>query len=92
MFVPGVASLVLFAFQLTRVGSAALERAYGARLWSAPMERAYAAYGGVNTLASLAWLWAVKGVRLDRAHVAGAFRWLLGAAAILYGRTAVRPL
>ena len=52
--------------------------------------RAYAAYGGVYIGASLAWLWAVEGVRPDRADVVGACLCLLGAAVILFGRPGVR--
>jgi small multidrug resistance family-3 protein len=77
VLVPGVASLVLFAWLLTRVDSAAAGRAY-------------AAYGGVYIVASLAWLWAVEGVRPDRADVAGAALCLVGAAVILFGRSVVR--
>ena len=74
---PGVASLVLFAWLLTRVDSAAAGRAY-------------AAYGGVYIVASLFWLWAVEGVRPDRADLLGACLCLLGAAVILFGRTVAR--
>lgn len=74
LLVPGVASLILFAWLLTRVDSAAAGRAY-------------AAYGGVYILASLAWLWAVEGVRPDWADVAGVSLCLLGAGVILFGRT-----
>lgn len=74
---PGVAALVLFAWLLTRVDSPAAGRAY-------------AAYGGVYIVASLGWLWAVEGVRPDRADVAGAALCLLGAAVILFGRGIVR--
>ena len=77
LIVPGVASLVLFAWLLTRVDSAAAGRAY-------------AAYGGVYIVASLAWLWAVEGVRPDRADLLGACLCLLGAAVILFGRSALR--
>ena len=51
--VPGVASLILFAWLLTRVDSEAAGRAY-------------AAYGGIYICASLLWLWGVEGVRPDR--------------------------
>ncbi len=46
---PGVVSLILFAWLLTRVDSDAAGRAY-------------AAYGGIYICASLAWLWTVEGV------------------------------
>ena len=77
VLVPGVASLVLFAWLLTRVESTAAGRAY-------------AAYGGVYIVASLAWLWAVEGVRPDRADLLGACLCLLGALVILFGRSVVR--
>ena len=46
------ASLVPFARLLMRVGTAVASRAY-------------ASYGGINIVASLAWLWAVESVRPD---------------------------
>lgn len=70
--VPGTASLLLFAYLLTLVPSDAAGRAF-------------AAYGGVYIVASLAWLWAVEGVRPDRWDVAGAALCLAGAAVILLG-------
>lgn len=77
VLVPGIASLLLFAWLLTRVDSAAAGRAY-------------AAYGGVYIVASLAWLWAVEGVRPDWRDLAGAGLCLLGAAVILLGRHGAR--
>lgn len=74
---PGIASLILFAWLLTRVESAAAGRIY-------------AAYGGIYIVASLAWLWAVEGVRPDRADVIGASLCLFGATVILFGRSAMR--
>jgi len=69
---PGLASLALFAFLLTRV--------------DADMAgRAYAAYGGVYIAASLIWLWAVEGARPDRWDALGAAVALTGAAIILWG-------
>ena len=74
--VPGMVSLALFAWLLTRVDADAAGRAY-------------AAYGGVYICASLGWLWAVDGVRPDRWDVAGGIVCLIGAAIILFGpRTA----
>ncbi len=70
--IPGVASLILFAFLLTRIDS----------LFAG---RAYAAYGGIYIAASLAWLWAVEGARPDRWDAAGALICLIGAAVILFG-------
>jgi len=69
---PGMASLVLFAWLLTLVDSAAAGRAY-------------AAYGGVYICASLAWLWADEGIRPDRWDTLGAAVCLVGAAIILFG-------
>jgi len=70
--IPGTLSLVLFAYLLTLVDSAAAGRAY-------------AAYGGVYIVASLAWLWGVEGLRPDRWDVAGAALCLVGAAVIIAG-------
>jgi small multidrug resistance family-3 protein len=70
--VPGAASLAVFAAALTRIESP-------------HAGRVYAAYGGVYILSSLAWLWAVEGVRPDRWDLAGAAVCLGGAALILYG-------
>jgi small multidrug resistance family-3 protein len=70
--IPGLASLALFAWALTWVEVAAAGRAY-------------AAYGGVYIAASLAWLWAVEGLRPDRWDVTGAAVCLAGAAIILFG-------
>ncbi|KQN13894.1 YnfA family protein [Sphingomonas sp. Leaf28] len=73
---PGVVSLMLFAWLLTRVDSDAAGRAY-------------AAYGGVYICASLVWLWAVEGVRPDRWDAGGATLCLIGTCIILLGpRTA----
>lgn len=73
---PGVVSLILFAWLLTRVDSDAAGRAY-------------AAYGGIYICASLAWLWTVEGVRPDRSDVGGAALCLIGTCIILLGpRTA----
>jgi small multidrug resistance family-3 protein len=69
--VPGVLSLVLFAYLLTLVDSAFAGRAY-------------AAYGGVYIAASLLWLWAVEGARPDRWDLAGAAICVAGAAVILF--------
>ncbi len=69
---PGMLSLALFAFALTRVDATAAGRAF-------------AAYGGVYIAASLLWLWTVEGVRPDRWDLAGAALCLTGAAVILLG-------
>lgn len=67
---PGIASLVLFAWALTRI--------------DAPFAgRAYAAYGGIYVIASLGWLRAVEGFRPDRWDVIGATLCLAGAMVII---------
>ena len=65
-----IASLVVFAWLLTRVDSDAAGRAY-------------AAYGGIYICASLLWLWSVEGVRPDRWDVGGAALCLIGTCVIL---------
>ncbi|MDZ4736837.1 MAG: YnfA family protein [Rhodospirillaceae bacterium] len=70
--IPGIAALALFAWLLTLAESDSAGRAY-------------AAYGGVYIAASLAWLWAVEGVRPDRWDAIGAIVCLVGAAIILFG-------
>ncbi len=70
--VPGVVSLILFAWLLTLIESDAAGRAY-------------AAYGGIYIGASLSWLWAVEGVRPDRWDTIGTAICLAGAALILFG-------
>lgn len=74
---PGMVSLALFAWLLTLVDT---DNA----------GRAYAAYGGVYICASLAWLWAVEGVRPDRWDTLGAAICLIGAAVILFGPRVIR--
>ncbi len=46
--------------------------------------RSFAAYGGIYIAASLAWLWAVEGVRPDRVDLAGVGLALAGVAVILF--------
>ena len=69
---PGMASLALFAFLLTRVDSDAAGRAY-------------ASYGGVYILSSILWLWAVEHRAPDRWDILGAAVCMIGAAIILFG-------
>jgi len=69
---PGVASLILFAWLLTRVDSDAAGRAY-------------AAYGGIYICASLLWLWSVEGIRPDGWDAGGAALCLIGSCVILLG-------
>lgn len=67
---PGTASLLLFAWLLTRVPSDAAGRSY-------------AAYGGVYVAASILWLWLAEGQRPDRWDLIGAGVCLLGTLIIL---------
>lgn len=69
---PGIASLVVFAWLLTLIDSD-----YAGR--------AYAAYGGIYVAASIAWLWLLEGARPDRWDIVGAAVVLVGAAIILFG-------
>lgn len=68
--IPGIVSLALFAYLLTRVdvGFAG---------------RAYAAYGGIYIAASVAWLWIVEGQIPTRWDLTGAALCLVGMAVIL---------
>lgn len=70
--IPGVVSLIVFAFALAQSDAVFAGRAF-------------AAYGGVYIFASLAWLWAVEGVRPDRWDTIGVALCLVGAAVILWG-------
>ena len=70
--VPGIISLVVFAFLLTRIDSAFAGRAY-------------AAYGGVYIVGSLLWLWVVERMQPDRWDLIGGAICLAGAAVILFG-------
>lgn len=74
--VPGVASLALFAWALTRVDTTSAGRAY-------------AAYGGVYIVSALLWLWRVEKVRPDLWDLTGAAICLVGAGVILLGPRAV---
>lgn len=74
--VPGVASLVAFAWLLTRIDSDFAGRAY-------------AAYGGIYIVASLVWLWMFEGTRPDRWDMAGGAISIFGAILILYGPRSV---
>jgi small multidrug resistance family-3 protein len=69
---PGFVSLMLFAWLLTLIDTAAAGRVY-------------AAYGGVYIIASLFWLWAVEDVRPDRWDIPGAVICLVGAVVIVFG-------
>ena len=69
---PGLLALVLFAYLLTLVDSAAAGRTY-------------AAYGGIYIVSSICWLWLVEGVRPDRWDAVGAEDCLNGAMIIVAG-------
>ncbi len=69
---PGVASLLAFAFFLTRVEDVEFAG------------RTYAAYGGIYVAASLTWLLLVEKVQPDRWDVIGTMLCLLGTAVILW--------
>jgi len=69
--VPGVASLILFAWLLAQADTSAAGRAY-------------AAYGGIYIAASLGWLWLAEGVRPDRWDLTGAAVCIAGASLILF--------
>jgi small multidrug resistance family-3 protein len=69
---PGLASLALFAWLLTRI-----EAEFAGR--------AYAAYGGVYIVVALLWLRAVEGQVPDRWDLLGGAICLGGAAVILFG-------
>ncbi|MDP3492816.1 MAG: YnfA family protein [Hyphomonadaceae bacterium] len=68
---PGVGSLVLFAWLLTLIPSEVAGRAY-------------ATYGGIYIVASLIWMWAVEKTAPDRWDVVGTAVCLVGAGIILY--------
>ncbi len=72
VLLPGMASLVLFAFCLTRIDSD-----YAGR--------AYAAYGGIYIVASLVWLRVIEGATPDRWDFIGAGISVLGTLIILFG-------
>jgi small multidrug resistance family-3 protein len=69
---PGVVSLVLFAWTLTRVESAFAGRAY-------------AAYGGIYIVSSVLWLFLVERTTPDRWDLLGALVCITGALVILLG-------
>lgn len=68
---PGSASLIAFAWLLTRSDADFAGRAY-------------AAYGGVYIATALLWLWLAEGKAPDRWDLAGALLCLAGAGLIVY--------
>lgn len=73
---PGLLSLALFAWLLTRVQADFAGRAY-------------AAYGGIYVAASLAWLWLTEGQVPSRWDLLGGGLCVLGTVVILVGQ--MRP-
>ena len=69
--VPGVVSLIIFAWLLTRV-----EADFAGR--------AYAAYGGVYITASIFWMWVVERSMPDRWDIIGLLVCLIGGGIILF--------
>ena len=70
LFLPAIASLLLFAWLLTLHPTAA--------------GRTYAAYGGMYIVIALVWLRVVEGVELTRWDLAGAIVALIGMAIIAF--------
>lgn len=68
---PGMISLAVFAYLLTRIDASFAGRTY-------------AAYGGIYICASLLWLWAIEGQKPDRWDMTGGIICLIGAAVILW--------
>ena len=68
--IPGMLSLALFAWVLTRADTALAGRAY-------------AAYGGVYIASSMVWAWLMEGHRPDRWDAAGLALCLVGSAVII---------
>lgn len=64
---PGIISLALFAWALTRIDAEFAGRAY-------------AAYGGIYIFSSLIWMWAIEGTFPDRWDIIGATVCVIGAA------------
>ncbi|MCQ0090312.1 MULTISPECIES: YnfA family protein [Rhodobacterales] len=69
---PGVLSLVAFAWLLAQVQTPAAGRSF-------------AAYGGIYVAASILWMWLIEGQRPDRWDLIGTAATLVGAAIILGG-------
>ena len=69
--VPGILSLIAFAWLLTKVESDFAGRAY-------------AAYGGIYIVASVGWLWLVEGKMPYRWDMTGVAVCLIGAGIILF--------
>lgn len=74
--IPGIASLILFAYLLTLTDSSLAGRTY-------------AAYGAVYIASSIIWLWLVERQIPDMGDLAGLAICLIGAGVILFGRKLV---
>ncbi len=72
VILPGMISLAVFAYFLTKVDSDFAGRAY-------------AAYGGIYILASLIWMWLIEGNRPDIWDFSGVLLCLIGGILILFG-------
>ncbi|MDX2271059.1 MAG: YnfA family protein [Cyanobacteriota bacterium] len=70
--IPGILSLIVFAYALTRIDTS-------------NAGRTYAAYGGIYILASLTWLWLVEGVKPGTWDLVGIGISLLGTTIIMFG-------
>ena len=70
--IPGIGSLIAFAWLLTLVPSEFAGRAY-------------AAYGGIYIAASLVWLWLAEGQKPDGWDLTGGALALIAAGIILFG-------
>lgn len=70
---PGIVSLILFAYLLTLVDSSVAGRTY-------------AAYGAIYIASSIFWLWIVEHQTPDKWDLAGLVICLFGAGVILFGR------
>ncbi len=69
--VPGILSLIVFAWLLTLVDTQ-------------HAGRAFAAYGGIYIVAALGWMWVIENTRPDRWDLIGGAICLLGASVILW--------
>lgn len=69
--IPGIISLILFAFFLTKIDSELAGRAY-------------ATYGGIYIASTILWLYFVEGFRPDKGDLIGASVCILGAMIILF--------
>jgi small multidrug resistance family-3 protein len=69
---PGILSLIIFAYALTKINAS-------------NAGRIYAAYGGIYIFSSLIWLWLVEGVKPNRWDIVGVSLSLMGTLVILLG-------